>query len=99
MTLASTPRVDLYAVVGGAAEKCIAGAPDNGFKAEPVQLSVAAGVGVRYKLSDRFALFAEPLVSHHLIRSLRLNLENRTCHEFESLVWSTYDLLTLKTVQ
>ena len=65
MTLASTPRVDLYAVVGGAAEKCIAGAPDNGFKAEPVQLSVAAGVGVRYKLSDRFALFAEPLVSHH----------------------------------
>lgn len=36
-----------------------------GFKAEPVQLSVAAGVGVRYKLSDRFALFAEPLVSHH----------------------------------
>lgn len=65
MTLVSTPRVDLYAVVGGAAEKCIAGAPDNGFKAEPVQLSVAAGVGVRYKLSDRFALFAEPLVSHH----------------------------------
>lgn len=65
MTLASTPRVDLYAVVGGAAEKCIAGAPDNGFKAEPVQLSVAAGVGVRYKLSDRFALFAEPLVSYH----------------------------------
>ena len=55
----------MYAVVGGAAEKCIAGAPDNGFKAEPVQLSVAAGVGVRYKLSDRFALFAEPLVSHH----------------------------------
>lgn len=65
MTLASTPKVDLYATVGGAADKCIAGAPDNGFNAEPVQLSVAAGVGVRYKLNDRFALFAEPSVSHH----------------------------------
>ena len=65
MTLASTPKVDLYATVGGAAEKCIAGASDNGFHAEPVQLSVAAGVGVRYKLNDRFALFAEPSVSHH----------------------------------
>lgn len=63
--LASTPKVDFYATVGGAAEKCIAGAADNGFSAEPIQLSVAAGVGVRYKLSDRFALFAEPSVSHH----------------------------------
>lgn len=49
MMLASTPKVDFYAMVGGTAEKCIAGAPDNGFGAEPVQLSVAAGVGVRYK--------------------------------------------------
>lgn len=65
MMLASTPKVDLYAMVGGAAEKCIAGAPDNGFEAKPVQLSVVAGVGVRYKMSDRFALFAEPSVSHH----------------------------------
>lgn len=63
--LASTPKVDFYASVGGAAEKCIAGAANNGFGAEPIQLSVAAGVGVRYKLSDRFALFAEPSVSHH----------------------------------
>ena len=65
MMLASTPKVDFYAMVGGAAEKCIAGAPDNGFGAEPVQLSVAAGVGVRYKMNNRFALFAEPSVSHH----------------------------------
>lgn len=65
MMLASTPKVDLYATVGGAADKCIAGAPDNGFNAEPVQLSVAAGIGVRYKLNDRFALFAEPSVSHY----------------------------------
>lgn len=63
--LASTSKVDLYATVGGAAEKCIAGAPDNGFGAEPVQLSLAAGLGVRYKMNDRFALFAEPSVSHH----------------------------------
>lgn len=65
MMLASTPRVDFYAMVGGAAEKCVGGAPDNGFDAEPVQLSLAAGVGVRYKMNDRFALFAEPSVSHH----------------------------------
>ena len=59
-----------------------------------------AGVGVRYKLSDRFALFAEPLVSHHFdTESETKTFENRTCHEFEPLVWSTYDLLTLKTVQ
>lgn len=65
MMLASTPKVDFYAMAGGAAEKCIAGAPDNGFGAEPVQLSVAAGIGVRYKMNERFALFAEPSVSHH----------------------------------
>ncbi len=63
--LASTSKVDFYATVGGAAEKCIAGALDNGFGAEPVQLSVVAGLGVRYKMNDRFALFAEPSVSHH----------------------------------
>lgn len=65
MMLASNSKVDFYAMVGGAAEKCIAGARDNGFGAEPVQLSVAGGVGVRYKMNDRFALFVEPTVSHH----------------------------------
>lgn len=63
--LASSPKVDLYATLGGAAEKCIAGAKDNGFGAQPVQLSVIAGLGVRYKLNERIALFAEPTVSHH----------------------------------
>lgn len=48
-TLASSSKVDLYATLGGAAEKSIAGAKDNGFGAEPVQLSVIAGLGVRYK--------------------------------------------------
>lgn len=64
-TLASSSKVDLYATLGGAAEKSIAGAKDNGFGAEPVQLSVIAGLGVRYKLNERIALFAEPTVSHH----------------------------------
>ena len=63
--LASSSKVDFYATLGGAAEKCIAGAGDNGFGAEPIQLSVAAGLGIRYKLNDRIALFAEPTVSHH----------------------------------
>lgn len=63
--LATTSRVDLYAMAGGAVEKCIAGASDNGFDAEPVQLSVTAGLGMRYKLNQRFALFAEPTVSHY----------------------------------
>lgn len=63
--LASTSKIDFYATVGGAIEKCIAGVSNHSFKAEPVQLSVAAGVGVRYKMNDRFALFAEPSVSHH----------------------------------
>lgn len=65
LLLANTPKVDFYATVGGMAEKCIAGAPDNSFQAEPVQLSTTAGVGVRYKMNDRFALFVEPTVSHH----------------------------------
>ena len=63
--LAGNDKFDFYATAGGSAEKCLAGAPDNSFKAEPVRLAVAAGVGVRYKLNERFALFAEPSVSHH----------------------------------
>lgn len=65
-TLASMRKVDLYATLGGAAEKCVGGAEDNSFSAEPVQLSVAAGLGVRYRLNNpRIALFAETTVSHH----------------------------------
>ncbi len=62
-----TPEADteLYASLGGAIEKCIAGAEDNGFHAEPLQLSALAGVGVRYRLNDRLALFAEPELAHH----------------------------------
>jgi len=63
--LATSPKIDLYAMAGGSVEKCIAGASDNGFDAEPIQLSAMAGLGMRYKLNDRFALFAEPSVSYH----------------------------------
>ena len=63
--LADTKKVDVYASVGGIADKCIAGAPNNSFKEEPIQLAVTAGIGINYKINDQFALFAEPGVSHH----------------------------------
>ncbi len=63
--LAGNSKVDFYALAGGAIEKCVAGTSDNSFRAEPVQLSVNAGLGLRYKLTDRLALFAEPSVSYH----------------------------------
>ena len=74
--LAGNDKFDFYATAGGAVEKCVAGAADNSFSVEPVQLSVATGLGVRYKLTDRIAFFAEPTVSHHFdtdssTRSLR----------------------------
>ena len=65
VTLATSSKIDLYAMAGGAVEKCIAGASDNSFDAEPMQLSVMGGLGMRYKLNNRFALFAEPSVSYH----------------------------------
>ncbi|WP_294470253.1 outer membrane beta-barrel protein [uncultured Bacteroides sp.] len=65
MTLLNTKKVDLYATVGGIADKCIVGAPNNDFNEEPIQLAVNAGIGINYKINDRFAVFAEPGVSHH----------------------------------
>lgn len=63
--LAASDRLELYALAGGQAEKCVAGAPSNSFSSEPVRLAVEGGVGMRYRLSDRLALFAEPTVTHH----------------------------------
>lgn len=63
--LANTKNLDVYASIGGIADKCIAGAPDNDFGNEPIQLALTAGVGINYKINDRIALFAEPGVSHH----------------------------------
>lgn len=65
VALVDSKRFDLYATIGGIADKCIAGAPDNSFKREPIQLAVTAGVGVNYRINDKMALFAEPGVSHH----------------------------------
>lgn len=65
VTLIDNKKFDLYATVGGIADKCISGAPDNSFKSEPMQLAVTAGVGVSYKINENMALFAEPGVSHH----------------------------------
>lgn len=65
VTWVDTKKIDLYATIGGMIEKCISGAPDNSFGEEPIQLAVTAGVGITYKMNDRFALFAEPGVSHH----------------------------------
>ena len=71
VTLVDTKKVDLYATVGGVADKCIA-ATDNSFKEEPVQLAVTAGIGINYKINDRLAVFAEPGVSHHFSTDSKL---------------------------
>lgn len=72
VTLVDAKKVDLYATVGGVADKCIVGAPDNSFKEEPVQLAVTAGIGINYKINDRLAVFAEPGVSHHFSTDSKL---------------------------
>ena len=58
-------RTGLYLTAGVSAEKCVAGEADNSLSAEPIQLSVAAGAGIRHKINERLALFAESTVSHH----------------------------------
>lgn len=58
-------RANLYASISASVEKCIAGAMDNSFEAEPVQTSLNAGLGVNYKLNDSVNLFAETILSHH----------------------------------
>lgn len=68
-TLAESKRAHLYASVGASIEKCIAGAKDNSFEAEPLQASLNAGLGVRYKLNDSLQLFAETTLSHHFDNS------------------------------
>lgn len=72
LTLAELPKLDVYASVGGIADKCIVGAPNNDFKSEPIQLAITAGVGVNYKINDKIALFAEPGVSHHFKTNSKL---------------------------
>lgn len=87
VTVAKFSKVDLYATVGGLADKCIAGAPDNDFKHEPIQLALTAGLGINYKLNDRLALFAESGIVHYFktdselatVRTERPNNFNLLC--------------------
>lgn len=65
VTLADTKKFDFYATVGGILDKCIAGATNNSFQSEPVQLALTGGIGMNYQVNDRIALFVEPGVSHH----------------------------------
>lgn len=65
LTLAESKKLEWYLTAGGQADKCIAGAPDHSFSAEPIQLSLMAGVGLDYKITDRIAVFAEPSITHH----------------------------------
>ncbi|MCR4764561.1 MAG: porin family protein [Bacteroidaceae bacterium] len=59
--LAEGKKVDVYATVGGVAEKLLG----KSFSEEPVQLAAMAGIGVRYKFNDHLAVYAEPTVSHY----------------------------------
>ena len=61
----NSKHVELYASVGGTVDKCVAGAPNNNFRNEPLQLSVQAGVGANFKISDKLAVFVEPGVNHY----------------------------------
>ena len=61
VNLAVGKKVDLYATVGAVAEKLLG----KSFSEEPVQLAATAGLGVRYKLNDNLAIYAEPSVSHY----------------------------------
>lgn len=61
LSLYKNKHVNLYASAGGMVEKCVGGK----VKADPLQLSLTAAVGLQYKLSDRLSLYAEPGLSYH----------------------------------
>lgn len=61
VNLSEGKKMDVYATVGGVLEKLLG----KDFTEEPVQLAATAGLGVRYKLNENLALYAEPSVSHY----------------------------------
>lgn len=61
LLLAEKSKVDVYAQLGGAAGLTMG----KGCGEESVRLSAMTGLGVRYKVNERLAFFAEPSVSHH----------------------------------
>jgi len=79
LSLYKSNHINLYASAGGMVEKCVSGkvktnyyedgvrtgADRNSLKADPLQLSLTAAVGLQYKLNDRLSLYAEPGLSYH----------------------------------
>jgi hypothetical protein len=69
--LVSGKRIDLYALAGGAVEKLFGNdtsSTDTDNTSSPLLWSVKAGLGIRYKLNEHLAIFAEPTYSHHFQR-------------------------------
>jgi hypothetical protein len=66
--LASGQKTDLYATAGGSVDLYLS---DNA----SAQYSVAAGLGVRYRMDDRWGLFAEATVSHQFPNDRVVNLQ------------------------
>ncbi|NDW13746.1 porin family protein [Bacteroides sp. 214] len=78
-TLLDSDKLTLYASAGAMAEKCIAGnrwtaymeagKQEQSYKEtqrpNPLQFSLAAAVGLQYKVSSRFAVYAEPGISYY----------------------------------
>lgn len=62
-TLAKLSKIDIYATVGGSADKCIAATHSSAN--ENIQFTAMAGVGIRYHLNNKIAIFAEPTITHY----------------------------------
>lgn len=72
-------RMTLYASSGGMIEKCVSGKVETGYyennrktkssgrsnKADQLQISLTAAIGLQYRISDRLSLYAEPGLSYH----------------------------------
>ena len=62
ITLAKTPKIDVYATGGGSIDKCIAAT--NQSANEKFQYSALAGLGIRYHFNNKLSVFAEPTMIH-----------------------------------
>ena len=62
-TLAKLSKVDIYATAGGSADKCVSATHSSAN--ENIQFTAMAGIGVRYHLSNKIAVFAEPTITHY----------------------------------
>ena len=80
VTLVDTKKFDLYATVGGIADKCIAGAPDNSFKEEPIQLAVTAALESIIRLMTDLLFLPNPefrIISKQIRNWLRYERNGR----------------------